>query len=117
MYGALEKLIQNSVPAHFASLSPYTFFPHVTLTSEIPEKIDNPQAWLDALELPFADEVKVRFQYLDVEKPFFRKCNIAVEKDGVSELALECRSKGVENDRRKAAEWIEQQYRPHCSLL
>jgi hypothetical protein len=95
----------------------------VTLTSEIPPSRygSNAQEWLDSLDFPPASDVAVKFVALDCEDPFFRKCNLRVEKSGrLVSLAKEARGKGVFGSIEKGKEvdlWTFETYRPHCSLM
>ena len=62
----------------------------------------------------------MKFEALDVGDVFFKKMTIRVRKDseGLVDLAVECRAKGVEDgDVGKAREWARGSYEPHCSLL
>ncbi|KAF2461004.1 2',3'-cyclic-nucleotide 3'-phosphodiesterase [Lineolata rhizophorae] len=131
LHSRLTTLISTTCPSYFASASPRppTFIPHVTLTSEIPTTASatlassdaDPQAWLDALPLPAADDVRVRFQALDTEDVFFRRLTVRVEKEGVRRLGTVARAWGVEGggDRswEKACKWADETWRPHCSLM
>ncbi|CAA9958376.1 2',3'-cyclic nucleotide 3'-phosphodiesterase [Pyrenophora teres f. teres] len=101
--------------------SPHRFLPHVTLTSEIsPSKhASDPQAWLDSLDLPTGQDIKVTFERLGSEDVFFRKLYIKCEKsEGVKKLAIPCRQQvdGFEEEA-KALSWAEGQYMPHLSLM
>lgn len=115
---AILPTLISQVSEHFRS--PHRFLPHVTLTSEIPASSygSDPQAWLDALELP-STSVQVKFVELSSEAVFVRKLYIKCAKgDGLKELAKFCRQK-VEGYREddKAAEWADKRYNPHLSLL
>jgi len=101
--------------------SPHRFLPHVTLTSEIsPSKYgSNPQAWLDSLNLPAGQNVKVAFERLGSEDVFFRKLYIKCEKhEGLNQLAKQCRQQvnGFAEEA-EASSWAEEQYMPHLSLM
>ncbi|KAF2796148.1 2, 3 cyclic phosphodiesterase [Melanomma pulvis-pyrius CBS 109.77] len=100
--------------------SPHHFVPHITLTADIPPSThSSPQSFLDALPLPAANCVNVRLAQLHSEDVFFKKLYIAVEKDGMEELARVARTAvdgGGEKDG-AAKMWVEKQYRPHLSLL
>ncbi|KAF2496102.1 2, 3 cyclic phosphodiesterase [Lophium mytilinum] len=100
--------------------SPYTFLPHVTLTSDIPSSIysSDPQAWLDELakRFPPAAEVSVQFEKLEVGNIFVKKITVRVRKDGVSGLAKIAREV-VEARAGEAEKWVEEAYLPHLSLL
>jgi len=101
--------------------SPRRFLPHVTLTSEIPASAygSDPQAWLDALELPCLGSVEVRFEQLGSENVFVRKLYIKCAKsEGLKQLAKHCRQKVQgygEDDQARA--WVDERYNPHLSLL
>jgi 2',3'-cyclic-nucleotide 3'-phosphodiesterase len=114
----LSTLIRRS-KAHFAST--HLFLPHITLTSDIDPAVygADPQAWLDALHLPAAEHVVVRFTNLASEDVYVRKLYIACRKlDGLCELAAACRRevKGFDEEE-KAQGWVKEKYAPHASLL
>ena len=119
----LKDLIESVVPSLFPKLNPPRFSPHVTLTSEIPPSRYGSDApgWLDSLDFPSASDVVVKFTALDCEEPFFRKCNLKVEKaGGLVSLAKEAREVGVLGSKEKGREvdlWAIETYRPHCSLM
>jgi len=101
--------------------SPHRFLPHVTLTSEISPSTygSNPQAWLDSLNLPAGQNVKVAFERLGSEDAFFRKLYIKCEKrEGLNQLAKQCRQQvnGFAEEA-TASSWAEEQYMPHLSLV
>lgn len=101
--------------------SPHRFLPHVTLTSEIsPSKYgsDGP-AWLSALDLGPAKDVRVNLERLGSDDFFFRKLYIKCEKDGgLKTLAKQCR-KHVDGyaDEKTAQDWAKEAYMPHVSLM
>jgi 2',3'-cyclic-nucleotide 3'-phosphodiesterase len=113
----LSSLIKKTT-THFHS--PHLFIPHVTLTSNInpSSHSGNPQQWLDALDLPKGEHVVVRFGNLQSEDAFFKKLYINVDKIGVQELGMRARQtvEGFE-EKEKAREWAENEYKPHNSLL
>ncbi|KAI9655282.1 MAG: hypothetical protein M1821_005429 [Bathelium mastoideum] len=117
----LSELIAVAIPAHFAHLTPPQFAPHITLTSEIdPQSYGNePQEWLNQqISVSPASQPPVIFETLDTEQPFFRKLTIRVEKHPLlTELARACRAVGVAKDQSVAQKWVEDEYRPHCSLM
>ncbi|KAK5171570.1 hypothetical protein LTR04_001594 [Oleoguttula sp. CCFEE 6159] len=122
IYKALQTLIDSTIPSRFPDLQPPHFVPHVTLTSDIPADLADPQALLGSIDLPSAGDVVVRFEALDVGEAFVKKLTLRVANDdggaGVVELATRCRSKGVEGgDTKKAEEWARKKFMPHCSLL
>ncbi|KAF2804792.1 2, 3 cyclic phosphodiesterase [Mytilinidion resinicola] len=100
--------------------SPYTFLPHVTLTSDIPSSAysSDPQAWLDELakNFPPAADVSVQFEKLEVGSIFVKKITVRVRKDGVRGLAETARGV-VEAGDGEAEKWAEEAYLPHLSLL
>ncbi|KAF2856418.1 2',3'-cyclic-nucleotide 3'-phosphodiesterase [Plenodomus tracheiphilus IPT5] len=109
----------SKTSTHFSS--PHRFIPHITLTSSIPPSsyINNPQAFLDALVLPSANDVVVTFEALASEDVFVRKLYIKCGKSGgLAELAGVCRGvvPGFE-EQEKVEKWVEEEYRPHLSLL
>ncbi|OCL03151.1 2',3'-cyclic-nucleotide 3'-phosphodiesteras-like protein [Glonium stellatum] len=108
----------KTVSAHFNS--PHTFVPHVTLTSEISPSIyeKDPQAWLNSLDFPKADDVTVKFERLETSGVFFRKMTIRVAKQGVRPLATVARSvvEGYAAEE-QSKKWVEEIFGPHLSLL
>lgn len=113
----IPSLIEKTA-AHFNS--PHLFLPHVTLTSDITPNsyAADPQGWIDALEWPEAEDVKVVFGKLGSQSVFFQKLFIRVDKRGMSEVAVAARQtvEGFE-DEDKARKWVEDDYMPHLSLL
>jgi len=78
-YAVLNNLITEKVPQTLSSEEDYpVFFPHVTLTSAIPKEVvgDDPEAWLEKLELLDANEVEVKYKGVDVGNRFFKKAFI-----------------------------------------
>ena len=106
-----------STSAHFSS--PHLFLPHITLTIDIPPTShSDPQAFLNSFEFPNAQDVIVKLEHLQSEPVFFKKLYINVAKLGIKELARVARSAvdGFEEEG-KAREWVEEDYKPHLSLL
>lgn len=132
---ALSTLIAESLPAQFPTEQPPPprFVPHVTLTSDVQlEAFSTPsadeeqqkrdaRAWLDALTaLPAGRDVRVRFEALDVGEKFVQKLTLRVSKEGgLRELARFSRLHGVERGANADSvdAWLEDAYRPHCSLV
>ncbi|KAI9820002.1 MAG: hypothetical protein M1827_006573 [Pycnora praestabilis] len=127
---AITTLITTAIPPHFPSSTPPTFAPHITLTSDLPSSFPNAQEWLDALDLPAANEVDVRLRELVVGEEFFKKLTLSVEKiEGLKILAVRCRRALIDVDGKRggadedteaeveAREWVEEVWGPHCSLL
>ena len=117
----LQSLITDIIPAHFSHLTVPLFPPHITLTSEIPAEAYGEQAqqWLDQ-HIPNTPSaaLPIVFETLDTEQPFFRKLTIRVEKTPLlAELAQNCRAFGVGLGKDAAQKWVEDEYRPHCSLM
>jgi 2',3'-cyclic-nucleotide 3'-phosphodiesterase len=101
--------------------SPHRFLHHVTLTSEIsPSKYgSDPQAWLESLDLPAGNDVRITFERLGSDDAFYRKLYIKCEKnEGIKQLAHQCRKHvdGFEEENKLKA-WTEEQYMPHLSLM
>lgn len=131
----LSTLIADSLPAQFPTEQPPPprFVPHVTLTSDVQlESFSTPsadeeqqkcdaRAWLDALTaLPAGRDVCVRFEALDVGEKFVQKLTLRVSKEGgLCELARLSRLHGVERGSNAGSvdAWLEDAYRPHCSLV
>jgi 2',3'-cyclic-nucleotide 3'-phosphodiesterase len=113
----IPSLIEKTA-SHFNS--PDLFIPHVTLTSEIsPESYaSDPQGWIDRLEFPKAEHVKVKFGHLGSQSAFFKKLFIRVDKSGMSELGMVARrTVGGFEDEDRARKWVNEEYMPHLSLL
>ncbi|GME23132.1 2 cyclic-nucleotide 3-phosphodiesterase [Neofusicoccum parvum] len=133
VYRALSALIADTLPAQFPAASPPSFVPHVTLTSDVPsatfttssdeaQQKRDARAWLDSLGplLPANHDVRVRFEALDVGERFVQKLTLRVRKEGgLAQLARVSRLQGVLGgaDADVAESWLEQSYRPHCSLV
>ena len=117
----LNSLIAYTIPPHFSHLTPARFSAHVTLTSDIDPKVygDRPQQWLDQeIQCPSGTDLLIAFEALDTEPLFFRKLTIRVEKHTVlAELAKNCRAAGVTGHAAIPQRWVDQEYRPHCSLM
>jgi 2',3'-cyclic-nucleotide 3'-phosphodiesterase len=101
--------------------SPHRFLPHVTITSEIlaSKYLDNPQAWLDSLQIQSVGDVGVKFEKLASEDVKVRKLYIKCEKaEGLKKLAVVCRREvdGF-HEEEKATQWAADNYNPHLSLL
>jgi len=103
--------------------SPHLFIPHITLTSSISPSTYEPDAqkWLNSLVLPSLESeplVHVGFKGLESENIFFKKLYVQVEKPGLEELARVTRMTvaGYE-DPEVARKWVEEEYKPHLSLL
>jgi 2',3'-cyclic-nucleotide 3'-phosphodiesterase len=121
LYKAVHDLILNKIPAVYPDASPARFTPHITLTSDvILADFKQPQEWLDNLTLHdgFTNEY-VRLNFMQVDTPFFKKLTISCEPTkSLLELAAHCRTAGVENvDSKKAWDWANDEYKPHCSLM
>ncbi|OAK98561.1 2',3'-cyclic-nucleotide 3'-phosphodiesterase [Phaeosphaeriaceae sp. SRC1lsM3a] len=100
--------------------SPNRFIPHVTLTSEISPSLygNNPQEWLDSLDLSEGSGAKVKFERLASEDVYVRKLYIKCTKmKELDALAAICRRQVEGHDERKANSWATESYNPHLSLL
>jgi 2',3'-cyclic-nucleotide 3'-phosphodiesterase len=103
--------------------SPHLFIPHITLTSSVsPSTYEpDPQRWLDNLALPSLESepsVHVGFKGLESKDIFVKKLYVQVEKPGLEKLARVTRMTvaGYE-DPEVAKKWVEEEYKPHLSLL
>jgi 2',3'-cyclic-nucleotide 3'-phosphodiesterase len=121
VWHTLSYAITETIPSILPEHKPVDFFPHVTITSEIlPSTVgDDPQVWLDNLELKHCEDVRIRFQKLVTEDKFFKRLFIRCEKDpGLFCVAKACRKWAVEGgDHSKAGKWLNGNYDPHCSLM
>ncbi|KAK4456573.1 putative cyclic phosphodiesterase [Cladorrhinum samala] len=126
----LKELITAKIPSHFPhltsspSLPPSFFEAHMTLTSEIPPSAygSNPQAWLDSIPFPPAEQVKLRFGRIKSQDVFHRRCFVSVEYDGVKKVVAKAREHGVEGagEEDKVDKWLEwwrNEYGAHVSLI
>jgi 2',3'-cyclic-nucleotide 3'-phosphodiesterase len=115
---ALLTSLISQTSTHFSS--PHLFIPHVTLTSDISPSVysPDPQQWLENIEFPATNPIRVKFGKLNSENVFVRKLYIQVSKDGMGEIAKATRKK-VEGyqDESVAQKWAELEYGPHLSLL
>jgi len=97
----------------------------MTLTSEISPTLygNDPQAWLDSIPLPSAEEVKVRFEDVAGQDVFYRRCFLKVEVEGVGGVVAITRARGVEGEKevgektRRWLDWWVAAYGPHVSLM
>lgn len=114
----LTSLIERTA-SHFGSSD--LFIPHLTLTSEIYPSTygSEPQKWLDGLNLPACDDVKVDFEKLSGEDVYFRKLYIKCHKTtGLKALAKVCRKQVAgHEDEETAGKWVDEKFNPHVSLL
>jgi 2',3'-cyclic-nucleotide 3'-phosphodiesterase len=115
----LVSLIKRTA-SHFGSTD--LFIPHVTLTSDLVEPSSygsEPQRWIESLELPAGEDVKIEFEKLNSEDVYFRKVYIKCQKtDGLKALATVCRKQVTNHeDGETARRWAEETYNPHVSLL
>lgn len=127
LHALITKLIEVTLPAHFAQATPAPpkFAPHLTLTSNIDPSIyaSDPQGWLDAIPFPGASEVNVEFERVKTEDVFFRRCYIKCGFEGVQRVAGLARARGVlgeEDIGEKTASWLAEwraSFGPHVSLL
>lgn len=119
LFKALQSLIHTSMPSLYPISIPPRFSPHVTLTANtIPKDWaeSQPRNWLEKLQLP-EDDLKVTIQNVHVGEIFFQKLIMLCEKTAqLCDLAATCRAVGDEI-RKDAREWIDQYYKPHCSLM
>ena len=122
---AAQTLISSSIPQLFPSLKTYNFVPHVTLTSSIDASStyqDEPQKWLDALDLsaqPVKGNISVSLVAIEPGEPFFKKLTWKASKqDELVKLATACRSYGVEKgEMHRARDWARTEYLPHLSMM
>ncbi|KAH7414046.1 2',3'-cyclic-nucleotide 3'-phosphodiesterase [Phaeosphaeria sp. MPI-PUGE-AT-0046c] len=113
----LVTLIEQT-SSRFGSLN--RFIPHITITSEISPSLyaKSPQKWLDSLQLPEGNHVKVKFERLASEDVYVRKLYIKCTKTKeLEELAGICRQQVEGQDEEKAITWATDTYNPHLSLL
>jgi 2',3'-cyclic-nucleotide 3'-phosphodiesterase len=152
LHGILNKLVSTTLPDRFPresasspAVAPHFFAAHMTLTSEIdPARYgSDAQAWLDSIPWPSSSPsssggnggggVRVRFERVDTQDVFFRRCFIRVGFDGVREVAGLAREYGVVKGGNEGEEgtkkllfsketeewldWWRAEYGPHVSLI
>jgi Cyclic phosphodiesterase-like protein len=81
---------------------------------------DNPQAWLDFLELPQAEDVRIVFADLASGDRWTKKLFLRAEKEPLRNVGMVCRSaleKMNHNSEDKARRWVEEEWDPHVSLV
>lgn len=117
-----EKLVSliSSTASRFGSAD--LFIPHITLTSDLVNPASygsEPQIWIDSLDLPGGDNVRVEFDKLSSEDVYFRKLYIKCHKSkGLKALATVCRKQVADHEHEDTArKWAEETYNPHVSLL
>jgi len=113
LHTRLNSLITSLLPTYFPQESssspdvvPHYFAAHVTLTSNIPPSLygSDPQGWLErafaikATELAKEVYPRVRFEKVDTQDVFFRRCFIRVGFEGVRNLAGLARAVGVHDE-------------------
>jgi len=128
VHDTLTHLIDHTVPSIFSETPNLpTFIPHVTLTSDIDlfSLKPNPSAWLERLAIPQVEDVKVKFQSVEVGQTFTKKLFVRCEKSGLEGLGELCRWQAVESPggisgddgRNRAEAWAEGIWDPHLSLM
>lgn len=113
IYNALAKAITQIVPPTLSVSDSPKFEPHLTLASRIPKHsiTENPQKWLDGIDLPAISTVEVQFHELATGNAFFKKLFIrCARSDSLLQLAASCRAFS-------SANIDETQYDPHVSIL
>jgi 2',3'-cyclic-nucleotide 3'-phosphodiesterase len=123
LHATLSKLISRDIPSRLAQYQTDTFpcfTPHLTLTSDILELPKDPQAWLDALNLPKAEQVKISIVELDQGDLWTKKLFLRAEKESLKKIWRVCRdvveSPG-EKTTEKVQKWVEHTWDPHISLI
>lgn len=117
LHKALSTLITSSIPALYPIALPPRFSPHVTLTADTVNTSDDPQIWLDGLELPLED-LHVRIKEPQVGEIFFRKLTLRCQKDdALKALAGAGRRAGTGAGAEEVRRWVEEVYAPHLSLM
>lgn len=99
----------------------------MTLSSGISPDLygDDPQRWLDSIPWPSAHEVKVRFEGINSQNTYYRRCYAKVKLDeGIKKIAGLARARGVNGEEdangAKTQEWLEwwrKEFGPHVSLM
>lgn len=123
LYVTLSKLISEDIPARLAQYQtdPFpSFVPHLTLTSDIHDSPEDPQAWLDALDLPNAAEVEVEIVELDQGTLWTKRLFLRAEKGPLKKIGTICRKiveKPGDEKVKTAEDWVEEIWDPHISLV
>ena len=119
LYKAIHHLINNIIPSIYPIAIPPQFTPHITLTANtIPSDLQSSdsQKWLDNLNLPNG-KLRVAIEDVQVGSIFFQKLTMRCETSRpLCNLAAYCRGIGT-GDETEANDWVQQRYRPHCSLM
>jgi len=121
----LADLITNIVPSIFPGVKSYPIhFPHLTLTSEIPDSVTDREGdardnWLQSL-LPSVSTLPVlRFQSLYIGDIVTQKIVLLVDKDpSLCALAVQIRAAAMEGRNIESAKQsVDKTWMPHVSLL
>jgi 2',3'-cyclic-nucleotide 3'-phosphodiesterase len=123
----VKKVLTSLIDVEFPTqLEPHkeasfpSFTPHLTLTSGIVVPPDDPQAWLDFLELPQAEDVRIVFADLASGDQWTKNLFLRAEKEPLRKVGMVCRSaleKMNGNSEEKARRWVEEEWDPHVSLV
>lgn len=121
LFEALQELIEFAIPSIYPGTLTPSFTPHVTLTAGMidPELVgQDPQAWLDNLAVPRStSNLKVTISELHIGSIFFQKLIMLCEKSSeLCDFAMFCRALGTMEEE-SANDWVQENYRPHCSLM
>ena len=119
LHEALSALINQTIPVLFPDALLPNFAPHITLSADtVPNGLADPQEWLDQLELPDLNKLKITIGDLEVGSIFFQKLIQLCEKTGpMCDLSARCRQSGTQQGGGPVREWVEKNWRPHCSLV
>jgi hypothetical protein len=116
---SISKLINKALPPIFPEVLLPTFGPHVTLKGNpVLEPASDPQAWLDALQLSGLDRLCVSAGELHVGNSAFNKLSQLCKKmPELWHLAATCRAAGTGAAYETERRWIEENWKPHVSLI
>lgn len=119
LYKTLLALIIQVLPPLFPEALPPNFTPHITLTADtVLTDLANPQEWLGKIQLQDRNGLKVNIENLEIGNIFFQKVIQLCEKTRpLCELAATCRNAGTGESEEETKEWVERNWRPHCSLV
>ncbi len=116
----IHNLINQTLPSSlFPEASLPNFAPHITLTADtVPADLSNPQEWLQQLSLSHISGLKIAIGELHVGDIFFQKMiQLCGKSEALRALAGTCRRAGTGEEEAEVEKWIEENYRPHLSLM
>ncbi|KAI9722223.1 MAG: hypothetical protein M1812_001695 [Candelaria pacifica] len=120
IHNVLSNLITTQIPSlPGITPPPPNFPPHITLTTGIPLDLEDPQRWLDDMDLGNATQTDVRLLQLDSDDHYFKRVTLRVEMAGVQALASRVRKAKANLIGKpiKDADEEGKTFSPHLSLM